>query len=290
MKLTLGVGGAVAAAVGERLAKLGQSLQILVITHSPQVAAKGKNHLRIFKTTSDKTAISGTETLNDDDRTEEIARMLAGETITSEARAAAVCFAREIDVQPRTKKFFLQKTKPADLLESEVIEELASLAKEIARHDKLYHSDNHPELSDADYDQLVARNSLLEKAFPSLVRADSPTVRIGSPVSDSSSHSLFGKIKHVQPMLSLNNGFSVKDITDFVKRVRKFLSIPDNTVVEFVSEPKIDGLSLSLRYEHGHLVQAATRGDGSEGEDVTPNIKRIEAIPKTLIGVAPTSS
>ena len=188
---------------------------------------------------------------------------------------------------PKAEKFTLQTTHPTDMTTAEVATELAGLAAEIARHDALYHGQDNPELTDADYDRLVARNRQLESAYPELIRADSPTMRVGTPLSGSTNASHFGKIKHARPMLSLNNGFSDEDIIDFVTRVRKFLSLPDNAVAEFVAEPKIDGLSLSLRYESGHLVQAATRGDGSEGEDVTANINRVDAIPKILTGTPP---
>ena len=188
---------------------------------------------------------------------------------------------------PEAEKFTLQTTHPTDMTTAEVATELAGLAAEIARHDALYHGEDNPELTDADYDRLVARNRQLEAAYPELIRADSPTMRVGTPLSGSTNAGHFGKIKHAHPMLSLNNGFSDEDIIDFVTRVRKFLSLPDDAVAEFVAEPKIDGLSLSLRYESGHLVQAATRGDGSEGEDVTANINRVDAIPKILTGTPP---
>ena len=187
----------------------------------------------------------------------------------------------------KVEKFTLQTTHPTDMTTAEVATELAGLAAEIARHDALYHGQDNPELTDADYDRLVARNRQLEAAYPELIRADSPTMRVGTPLSGSTNAGHFGKIKHARPMLSLNNGFSDEDIIDFVTRVRKFLYLPDDAVAEFVAEPKIDGLSLSLRYESGHLVQAATRGDGSEGEDVTANINRIDAIPKILTGTPP---
>ena len=184
-------------------------------------------------------------------------------------------------------QFTLQTTAPENLSDAEVAAELASLAAEIARHDALYHGDDNPEVTDADYDRLVARNRLLEAAFPALIRADSPSLRVGSPSSSAASTGHFGKARHARPMLSLNNGFSPDDITDFVTRARKFLSLADDALAEFVAEPKIDGLSVSLRYEAGRLVQAATRGDGAVGEDVTANIERVGAIPKTLLGTVP---
>ena len=188
---------------------------------------------------------------------------------------------------PASEKFILQTTNPADMTEAEAATELANLAAEIARHDALYHGEDNPELTDADYDRLVARNRQLEAAYPALIRSDSPTMRVGTPLTGTTNSSHFGKIKHARPMLSLNNGFHDEDIIDFVTRVRKFLSLSDEADAEFVAEPKIDGLSLSLRYVQGQLVQAATRGDGTEGEDVTANIKRVDAIPKTLTGMPP---
>ena len=185
------------------------------------------------------------------------------------------------------EKFVLQSNNPADMTEAEAATELATLADEIARHDALYHGKDNPELTDADYDRLIARNSELEAAYPALIRSDSPTMRVGTPLFSTTNSGHLGKIKHARPMLSLNNGFHDEDIIDFVTRVRKFLSLSDEADAEFVAEPKIDGLSLSLRYEQGQLVQAATRGDGTEGEDVTANIRRVDAIPKTLTGMPP---
>ncbi len=165
--------------------------------------------------------------------------------------------------------------------------ELAALAHEIAHHDILYHGTDSPELSDTDYDKLITRNQALETAFPNLVHTNSPSFRIGSPVLSSTNGNTLTKVEHTRPMLSLGNGFSDNDVFDFVNRVRKFLSLADDTIINFVAEPKIDGLSLSLRYELGVFVKAATRGDGKEGEDVTANVQLVEAIPKRLLGVPP---
>ncbi len=164
----------------------------------------------------------------------------------------------------------------------EAADELAILAAAIAYHDSRYHGADDPVISDAIYDRLVARNRDLEAAFPNLIRADSPDARIGAPVASG-----FGKVRHARPMLSLSNGFSAQDVTDFVIRVRRFLSLNDDDELALTAEPKIDGLSLSLRYESGRLKQAATRGDGSEGEDVTANIMQVDAIPKELFGTPP---
>ena len=140
--------------------------------------------------------------------------------------------------------------------------ELEHLAKEIAEHDARYHGEDAPTISDADYDALRARNTAIEKRFPDLVRADSPSLSVGSVVQ-----SKFEKITHIVPMLSLDNAFTDEDVVDFVGRVRRFLKLPDDQPLPITAEPKIDGLSLALRYENGELVSAATRGDGAEGED-----------------------
>ena len=173
-------------------------------------------------------------------------------------------------------------TDPGQMDMLEAADELALLAAAIAYHDSRYHGADDPVISDAVYDRLVARNRDLEAAFPNLMRADSPSERIGAPIAGG-----FGKIRHTRPMLSLNNGFSDEDITDFVARIRRFLSLDDGDELALTAEPKIDGLSLSLRYESGWLKQAATRGDGSEGEDVTANITQVDAIPKQLARTPP---
>jgi DNA ligase (NAD+) len=181
--------------------------------------------------------------------------------------------------------FSLGTEDPTKMVSALATTELAALAAEIARHDKLYHGQDAPEISDVDYDRLVARNRAIEAAFPLLVRSDSPSGRVGT---DLPAQGPFGKIRHVHPMLSLSNGFSDDDIEDFVTRVRKFLSLSDADPAQFVAEPKIDGLSLNLRYEDGKLVQAATRGDGTEGEDVTANVMQIATLPKRLSGSPPS--
>ena len=182
--------------------------------------------------------------------------------------------------------FSLGTEDPAKIDSALAATELAALAAEIARHDRLYHGQDAPEISDADYDRLVARNRAIEATFPFLVRPDSPSGRVGTGLP---AQGQFGKIRHARPMLSLSNGFCDDDIEDFVTRVRKFLSLSNADPAQFVAEPKIDGLSLSLRYENGKLVQAATRGDGAEGEDVTANVMQIASLPKQLSGPLPTS-
>ena len=167
---------------------------------------------------------------------------------------------------------------PADLSEAEAANELMRLARQIAKHNKLYHTEDSPEISDADYDALVRRNNELEEAFPHLVRDDSPNRMIGAAVAASP----LSKVKHEQRMMSLDNGFSDEDIAEWLARVRRFLNLPEDAPVAVTAEDKIDGLSCSLRYEKGELVLAATRGDGQVGEDVTANVRMISDIPQSL--------
>ena len=161
-------------------------------------------------------------------------------------------------------------------------DELAFLAAEIARHDRLYHDADAPEISDADYDALVRRNRALEAAHPELVRADSPSARVGAAAT-----SPLAKVTHARPMTSLDNAFSDEEVAEFVARVRRFLKLDDAAPVALTAEPKIDGLSCSLRYEGRRLVRALTRGDGQVGEDVTPNVATIADVPQALPDEAP---
>ena len=174
-------------------------------------------------------------------------------------------------------------TDPATLSEAEAANELMRLAREIARHNRLYHAEDSPEISDADYDALVRRNAALEAAFPHLVRADSPSRNVGHEVAASP----LAKVTHDVRMMSLDNAFADEDVEDFVGRVRRYLNLPDDAEVAMTAEDKIDGLSCSLRYEQGRLVRAATRGDGQVGEDVTANVAHIPDIPQMLRGKAP---
>jgi DNA ligase (NAD+) len=163
--------------------------------------------------------------------------------------------------------------------EAEAANRLMRLAKLIAHHDKLYHDQDAPEISDADYDALVRENRELEERFPQLVRADSPSKRLGAAPTTA-----LAKVTHARPMLSLDNAFSEDEVADFSARIRRFLNLSPDAIVAMTAEPKIDGLSCSVRYERGELVLAATRGDGAVGEDVTPNVRTISDIPKRLSG------
>src|SRR4051812_16500594 len=155
--------------------------------------------------------------------------------------------------------------------EADAANELMRLAKAIARHNRLYHADDAPEISDAEYDALVRRNAELEAAFPHLARPDSPSQQVGHEVAASP----LAKVAHEVRMMSLDNAFADEEVAEFVARVRRYLNLADDAPVAMTAEDKIDGLSCSLRYEHGKLVRAATRGDGQVGEDVTPNVAHI---------------
>ncbi len=169
-----------------------------------------------------------------------------------------------------------------ELTREDAARELERLAAEIARHDRLYYQQDEPEIDDASYDSLRQRNADIEARFPDLVRDDSPSVQVGAAPAAG-----FGKVRHSVPMLSLGNVFAEQELRDFVARVRRFLGLGENDQVDFVAEPKIDGLSITLRYEKGHFVQGATRGDGREGEDVTANLKTLQDIPRKLAAPVP---
>jgi DNA ligase (NAD+) len=159
---------------------------------------------------------------------------------------------------------------------------LARLSSEILKLDIAYHQKDAPLASDADYDALRQRNAAIEARFPELVREDSPSRKVGATPAEG-----FGKVRHSKPMLSLDNAFSHEDVQDFEAKIRRFLGIAAEQLIDFVAEPKIDGLSISLRYENGRFVQGATRGDGVEGEDVTANLLTVADLPKQLSGSFP---
>jgi DNA ligase (NAD+) len=165
----------------------------------------------------------------------------------------------------------------SDLDEAEAANRLMRLARAIARHDRAYHDRDAPTISDADYDALVRENAELEAQFPHLVRADSPSRRVGVVPTSS-----LAKVTHARPMLSLENAFAADEVAEFVGRVRRFLNLAPDAPVALTAEPKIDGLSCSLRYESGVLLLAATRGDGTVGEDVTANVRTIGDIPQHI--------
>jgi DNA ligase (NAD+) len=175
-----------------------------------------------------------------------------------------------------------KKIAPPDVAQLTKVQakvELKRLALEIEGHDRHYYQDDAPRISDADYDALRKRFNAIEARFPEFVTSDSPSQKIGAQPSGR-----FAKVRHAVPMLSLDNAFAEADVVDFVARIRRFLKLGEDDKIAFSAEPKIDGLSMSLRYEGGELVTAATRGDGAEGEDVTANIRTLEDVPKKLRG------
>ena len=174
-------------------------------------------------------------------------------------------------------------TKPVEkLTPSEAAKELERLAREIAEHDRRYYREDAPTLLDFEYDELRLRNAAIEARFPAFVRPDSPSHRVGAKPSEK-----FAKVVHAKAMLSLDNAFADEDVADFAARVRRFLGLKEDGELVFTAEPKIDGLSASLRYEDGVFVLGATRGDGAEGEDITANLRTLNDIPLRLAGCPP---
>ncbi|MEM1101967.1 MAG: NAD-dependent DNA ligase LigA, partial [Pseudomonadota bacterium] len=165
------------------------------------------------------------------------------------------------------------------LSKDEAAQELATLAAELARANSAYHTEDAPEISDAEYDALKTRNAAIEARFPDLKRADSPSEQVGAAINTA-----FGNVTHAVRMMSPSNAFEDADVAEFDARTRKYLGLGADAKLAYTAEPKIDGLSLSLRYENGRLVQAATRGDGAVGEDVTANARTIDDVPERLEG------
>lgn len=173
-----------------------------------------------------------------------------------------------------------EKLKAVEALDdAEAAEELERLAAEIAEHDRRYHAEDAPTITDAEYDALRRRNAAIEQAFPQLVREDSPSMSVGAPPAEG-----FAKVRHGVPMLSLAKAYTDQDVVDFLERGKRFFERDKDLELAFTAEPKIDGLSASLRYEKGLFVQGATRGDGTVGEDITANLKTIADIPHRLKG------
>ncbi|WP_431049423.1 NAD-dependent DNA ligase LigA [Planktomarina temperata] len=172
-----------------------------------------------------------------------------------------------------------QNLPVSDMTEDQAALELQRLALALAQANRTYHRDDNPSIDDATYDWLKLRNAQIEQKFPHLKRTDSPSDQVGAKPKEG-----FGKIRHRKPMLSLSNAFDAEDVEDFVARLKKFLNLPPQSHMRMTAEPKIDGLSLAVRYEKGQLVHAVTRGDGETGEDVTANALTIADIPKSLSG------
>ena len=173
-------------------------------------------------------------------------------------------------------------TDPETLSPANAGAEHARLAEEIRAHNVSYHQKDAPVVSDAEFDALFRRLLELEAAHPDLATEDSPSQAVGAEAAQG-----FAKVRHTVPMLSLGNAFGEEDVGEFLTRIRRFLSLDADDALEIVAEPKIDGLSVSLRYEGGTFVRGATRGDGNEGEDITANLRTINDIPDTLHGDAP---
>ncbi len=166
-----------------------------------------------------------------------------------------------------------------ELTAAEAAAELDRLASEIWRHDRLYYLDSTPNITDADYDELRRRNQMIEARFSDLIRTDSPSHRVGAPPAEA-----FAKVEHGTPMLSLDNAYNSDDVTEFFARVSRYLGLNCEEPINVVGEPKIDGISASVRYEYGNLVVGATRGDGSVGENITNNLRTIRDLPLRLDG------
>lgn len=183
---------------------------------------------------------------------------------------------------PLSRDIFTPSQTVETLTEAQARDELARLSAEIAAHDARYYQQDAPTVSDAVYDALRLRHAAIEARFPALVQADGPSTRVGAAPAEG-----FAKVAHIRPMLSLANAFAREDVEEFIARVRRFLGLEDTEAVALFCEPKIDGLSFSARYENGMFVQAATRGDGSVGEDITANLRTLHDFPTRLPEGAP---
>jgi DNA ligase (NAD+) len=199
------------------------------------------------------------------------ARLKAARFSRNELRRIQVAMAKTAKAKPLTDI--------ATLTKAQAKVEHKRLVLELESHDKAYYQDDAPKVSDAEYDALRQRFNAIEARFPEFVTSASPSQKIGAAPSGR-----FAKVRHAVSMLSLDNAFTEEDVVDFVGRIRRFLKLTDDEEIDFSAEPKIDGLSMSLRYQGGELVTAATRGDGAEGEDVTANIRTLEDVPKKLKG------
>src|ERR1700675_683225 len=199
------------------------------------------------------------------------ARLKAARCSRNELRRIQVAMAKTAKAKPLTDI--------ATLTKAQAKVEHKRLVLELESHDKAYYQDDAPKVSDAEYDALRQRFNAIEARFPEFVTSASPSQKIGAAPSGR-----FAKVRHAVSMLSLDNAFTEEDVVDFVGRIRRFLKLTDDEEIDFSAEPKIDGLSMSLRYEDGELVSGATRGDGAVGEDVTANVKTIGDIPQRLKG------
>ncbi len=275
-EIDTGVGGAVADAIGRRLKRLSTKVQVLTVTHAPQVAARADAHLFIEKQAIEEGAFVRTHVrrLDGAARKEEIARMLAGATTITAARpprragqAAVGCCMIAADAEIES------------FSEDEARAELHRLHEALGKADRLYFEKDAPQLTDAAYDALKRRYQAIERAFPELKRPDSLSDKVaGAPVEG------FAKVRHEVPMLSLAKAYTDQDVIDFAERAKRFFERDKELELVFTAEPKIDGLSASIRYENGVLVRGATRGDGAVGEDITANLMTIADIPHKLKG------
>ena len=282
-EIDTGVGGAVADAIGVRLARLANGAQALAVTHAPQVAARATHHFLITKDALDKGKRVATRVEELRGRTPPRGnRAHAGRRRNHRRSARGGGAADQGGELTMAKRASAKSAGVADigvdkLTAKQAKAEHARLEAEIAAHDKRYYQQDAPTVSDADYDALRQRYAAIEARFPELHTLQSLSLRVGAKPARG-----FAKVRHAVPMLSLDNAFSDEDVTDFAARIRRFLGLAADEPLAFTAEPKIDGLSLSLRYEGGKLVNGATRGDGAEGEDVTANVRTIKDIPQTL--------